>query len=135
MTETTYEEIERIPLKGFSSDEVRRLLRVSGVPYAETVSKPVLIVAVQRDAGGVLLWEDENRWRQAWEERAPHAGLVPFLLPLGDVIDLATIDAERALAGDAKALAALAALYGTSEVVVAVAGVGGAAACAPSGRT
>ena len=114
----------------FDPARVRALLRGSGVPYAETVSKPVLIVAVQRDAGGVLLWEDGNRWRQAWEERAPHAGLVPFLLPLGDVIDLATIDAERALAGDAKTLAALAALYGTSEAVVAVAGIGGAAGAA-----
>lgn len=114
----------------FDPARVRALLRGGGVPYAETVSKPVLIVAVQRDAGGVLLWEDENRWRQAWEERALHAGLVPFLLPLGDVIDLGMIDGERALAGDAKALAALAALYGTSEVVVAVAGIGGAAAVA-----
>ncbi len=114
----------------FDPTEVRRLLRVSGVPYAETVSKPVLVVAVQRDPGGILLWEDGNGWRRAWEERPPHGGLVPILLPLGDVIDLGTVDAAQALASDADALTALAALYGTSEVAVAVAGLSGSAAVA-----
>ena len=114
----------------FDPAEVRRLLRESGIAYAETVSKPVLVVAVQRDPGGILLWEDGNRWRQAWEERPPHGGLVPILLPLGDVIDLGTVDAAQALASDADALTALAALYGTSEVAVAVAGLSGSAAAA-----
>ena len=114
----------------FDPSEVRRLLRGGGISYAETVSKPVLVVAVQRDPGGVLLWEDDNRWRQAWEERPPHGGLVPILLPLGDVIDLGTVNAARALTSDGEALTALAGLYGTSEVVVAVAGLSGTAAVA-----
>ena len=114
----------------FDPAAVRRLLRESGIAYAETVSKPVLVVAVQRDPGGILLWEDGNRWRRAWEERAAHGGLVPILQPLGDVIDLGTVDATQALASDADALTALAALYGTSEVVVAVAGLSGSAAVA-----
>ena len=114
----------------FDPTEVRRLLRVSGVAYAETASKPVLVVAVQRDPGGTKLWEDGNRWRRAWEERPPHGGLVPILLPLGDIIDLGTVDAARALAADEEALAALGALYGTSEVAVAVAGFSGSAAVA-----
>ena len=109
----------------FDPPAVRRLLRDGGIAYAETLSKPVLIVAVLRNPGGVLLWDDDNLWRQAWEENPPHGGLVPLLLPLGDVIDLGTVDAEQALASDAEALAALAGLYGTSEVMVAVAGVSG----------
>ena len=114
----------------FDPAEVRRLLRESGIAYAETVSKPVLVVAVQRDPAGILLWEDGNRWRRTWEERPSHGGLVPILLPLGDVIDLGTVDAARALASDADALAALAALYGTTEVAVAVAGHSGSSAVA-----
>ena len=114
----------------FDPTEVRRLLRVSGIAYAETVSKPVLVVAVQRDPGGILLWEEGNRWRRAWEERPPHGGLVPILLPLGDIIDLGTVDATRAMASDAEALTALGQLYGTSEVVIAVAGLSGSAAVA-----
>ena len=114
----------------FDAPALRRLLRGSGIAYAETESKPVLIVAVQRDPGGVLLWEDENRWRRALEERPAHGGLVPLLLPLGDVVDLGTVNAARALASDADALAALAERYGTSEAVVAVAGFAGSAAVA-----
>jgi len=117
----------------FDPAEVRRLLREGGIAYAETVSKPVLVVAVQRDPGGILLWEDGNLWRRVWEERTPHGGLVPILLPLGDVIDLGTVDAERAAAADAEALTALAALYGTTEVAVAVAGLSGSAAVAKPG--
>ena len=41
---------------------------------------------------------------------------MPILLPLGDVIDLGTVDAERALASDADTLTALAGLYGTTEL-------------------
>ena len=114
----------------FDPTEVRRLLRESGIAYAETVSKPVLVVAVQRDSGGTKLWEVGNLWRRAWEERPSHGGLVPVLLPLGDIIDLGTVDAARALASDMEALAALSELYGTSEVVVAVAGLSGSAAVA-----
>ena len=114
----------------FDPPAVRDLLRESGIAYAETVSKPVLVVAVQRGPGGVLLWDEGNRWRRVWEERPPHGGLVPLLLPLGDVIDLGTIDAARALAAEAEALAALAGLYGTAEAVVAVAGLSGTAAVA-----
>ena len=114
----------------FDPAEVRRLLRESGVAYAETLSKPVLVVAVQRDPGGILLWEDGNRWRRAWEERPPHGGLVPILLPLGDIIDLGAVAAKRALASDAEALGALGRLYGTSEVAVAVAGLSGSSAVA-----
>ena len=114
----------------FDPTEVRRLLRVSGVAYAETASKPVLVVAVQRDPGGTLLWEASNRWRRAWEDRPPHGGLVPILLPLGDIIDLGTVDASRALAADEEALTALGQLYGTSEVAVAVAVLSGSAAVA-----
>ena len=114
----------------FDPAEVRRLLRESGVAYAETVSKPVLVVAVQRDPGGILLWEDGNRWRRAWEERPPNGGLVPILLPLGDIIDLGAVDAKRALASDAEALGALGRLYGTSAVAVAVAGLSGSSAVA-----
>ena len=77
-----------------------------------------------------MLWEDGNRWRRAWEDRPPHGGLVPILLPLGDIIDLGTVDAARALATDGEALTALGQLYGTSEVAVAVAGRSGAAAVA-----
>ena len=114
----------------FDPAEVRRLLRESGIAYAETVSKPVLVVAVQRDSGGTLLWEGGNRWRRAWEERPSNSGLVPVLLPLGDIVDLGTVDAARALASDAEALAVIGELYGTSEVAVAVAGLTGSAAVA-----
>ena len=107
----------------FDPRAVRRLLRDHDIAYAETVSKPVLVVAVHLDRRGAQLWGEANRWRRAWEERAPRGGLVPLLLPLGDVIDLGTVDAAQALASDKKALTALAGRYGTSELVVVAGGI------------
>lgn len=106
----------------FDPRAVRRLLRDNRIAYAETVSKPVLVVAVLRGPRGARLWGAANPWRRAWEERPPRRGLVPLALPLGDVVDLGLVDAARALAPDRDALAALARRHGTTEVAVAVAG-------------
>ena len=107
----------------FDPAAVRRLLRDNGVAHAETMSKPVVVVAVHRDDVEAALWDEANPWRQAWDERRPRGGLVPLVLPLGDIVDLSTLGADEALSSDPDALSALAARYGTSEVVVAVGGI------------
>jgi hypothetical protein len=103
----------------FKADKIRRLLVDSGVPYAATLSKPVLIVPVYQSAGAPILWDDPNPWRDAWAARSPWAGLVPMLVPLGDLADIATIDAQQAVEGDAARLAALARRYGAGDALVA----------------
>jgi hypothetical protein len=44
--------------------------------------------------------------------------LVPLIVPLGDLGDLAAIDAARALNGDAEALGAIARRYGAEDVLI-----------------
>ena len=106
----------------FDPRAVRRLLRDNRIAYAETVGKPVLLVAVLRRPLGARLWGEGNPWRRVWEERPPPRGLVPIVLPLGDVVDLGLVDAARALAPDREALAALARRHGAAEVAVALVG-------------
>ena len=105
----------------FRADEVRRLLADAGVPFVETVSKPVVVLAVLRQGENALLWDDPNPWRSAWADRQGDAGLVPFVVPLGDAADIAAIGAEQALAADPAALASLAAHYDGDDVLIAVA--------------
>jgi len=103
----------------FKPDAVRELLRQSGLAHAETQSKPVAVVPVYGAAGEAKLWEDDNPWRQAWTQRPSDDGLVPLVVPLGDLGDIAALDVGQALAGDRQAIAALARRYGAEDALVA----------------
>lgn len=109
----------------FSPEDIRSLLRGAGVPFAETRGKPVLVLPVYSDGGEPTLWLDTNPWRAVWAQRPGDDGLVPLTVPLGDLDDLALVDAPRALAGDAEALAAIAGRYGAEDVMVALATLSG----------
>ncbi len=102
----------------FKAEAVRKLLSDHGIPFAETPSKPVLVLPVYQAAGALLLWDDPNPWREAWLKRPPIDGLVPLMLPLGDLPDVAAIGAEQAAAGDAPRLAAIANRYSTTDTLV-----------------
>jgi hypothetical protein len=110
----------------FRADAVRRLLRQASVPYAETRSKPVVVLAVLQGDGGVTLWEDPNPWRDAWGKRLPRTGLVPLIVPYGDLEDVQAIDAEAATRGDTDRLQAIAQRYNGADVLLSVAKIAGA---------
>ena len=102
----------------FKHEEVRALLNDFGFSFAETVSKPVLVLPVFQHLGALLLWDEPNPWRDAWAARPKRDGLVPTLLPLGDLADIAAIGAEQAMDGDLQRLAAIAGRYGASDTLV-----------------
>jgi len=105
----------------FSPVRVRDLLRREAIAFAETRSKPVIVLPVLRSAGALSLWDDPNAWRAAWSAPEDHNGLVPLILPLGDLADIATISARQAVEGDDARLGAIAARYGAGDALVVVA--------------
>lgn len=109
----------------FKPDAVRELFRYHRLRFTETRSKPILVLPVMQTEAGALLWEEANRWAVAWAERDFSGELVPLLVPLGDLGDVAVIDAQRALSGDQVALADIALRYGADEVLVAQAALTG----------
>jgi hypothetical protein len=104
----------------FRPDDIRALLRSAGVPFAETMSKPIVVLPLLKSGTDTQLWDETNPWRQAWAT-LDRDGLVPFVVPVGDLEDVVAIDAERAQAGDRKALAAIADRYKAGTVIVATA--------------
>ena len=108
----------------FKRAAVRRLLRQADVPFAETASKPVLIVPVFRRAGALLLWDRANGWRQAWAALPPSDGLVPMILPRGNLADINDIGPEQALRGEEARFQAIARRYGAADILLAVARLG-----------
>lgn len=103
----------------FKADEVRRFLIDQAIPFAETPSKPVLVLPVYQAAGTLLLWDEPNPWRDAWSGREKLFSLVPTILPKGDLADIATIGPEQAVDGDDARLSAIAGRYDADDTVVA----------------
>jgi hypothetical protein len=81
----------------------------------------MLVLPVLNAGGAAQLWEEPNPWRDAWLRRARASGLVPLVLPIGDLVDISKVSAEQAMAGDAGALADLAARYQAADVLVVIA--------------
>lgn len=103
----------------FDPAAIRRLLEGAGIPYAETSSRPMLVLPVQRaDGAPAILWDEGNSWLGAWAGRERTGGLVPFIIPLGDLSDVSAITAEEAIAGDTQALNRIATRYGAGGVIV-----------------
>jgi hypothetical protein len=77
------------------------------------------------------LWDDPNPWREAWHSAVPVDGLVPIVVPPGDLADIGEISAEQAVRGRSDRLRAIAGRYGASDVALALAtpavGTGGSA--------
>jgi len=106
----------------FRADAVRALLDDNSLPFAETRSKPVLVLAVYQAAGALLLWDDPNPWRAAWQKWGDDnvaQGLVPMVFPVGDLNDVRSIGAEQAIEGDTARLSEIARRYNAGDVVVA----------------
>lgn len=112
----------------FSPAAVKRLLQNANIAYAEPRSKAVVIVPVFKAAGTgrPVLWDEPNPWRAAWASLG--GGLVPLVVPSGDLGDTQAISVEQALAGNLDAMEALGVRWRSPDVLVIAAGV------APGGK-
>ena len=103
----------------FRAQAVRDVLQRSGLPYAETQSRPVVVVPIWGEGASATLWEGENPWAQAWRQGPFSGELVPFVVPLGDVSDVIAIDIAQAQAGASEALTTIANNYQAESALVA----------------
>lgn len=102
----------------FRAHVIEQLLRSRNIPFAVTRSKPLVVLAVLETAGGPVLWDDPNPWRRAWSNATLPQGLVPLLVPLGDIEDVTAIDAATADNGDDAHLKAISDNYNGADVLV-----------------
>ncbi len=103
----------------FRATAVQQYLEQGGATYAVGATRPALVLPVLTRDGQSLLWDEGNDWLAAWSRSSVDGTLVSFVVPLGDLTDLAAIDAARALDGDTAALQAITARYGAGDVIVA----------------
>ena len=105
----------------FKPNAVRVLLWTAGIPFAESVSAPIVVLPVFQNDGVIKLWDDPNPWRDAWRRFELQEGLVDLVVPIGELVDLAAINSVQALDGDRPALRNFARVHGADEALVTVA--------------
>jgi hypothetical protein len=103
----------------FDRAAVESALEDRGVAFADVAADPVVLVPLWETGSGLRLWDSDNAWKTAWDRALDTDALVPFVVPLGDLQDLSLLNPDQAARGDVGALTALAARYGTEDVVVA----------------
>jgi hypothetical protein len=107
----------------YDQEAVRELMQREGIPFAEVTSEPLLVLPVYEGPEGARLWADANPWWEAWVEALDQERLLRLILPLGDLEDMSRVDLAQVRAGDLEALSALAARYGSEDVLIVTAGV------------
>lgn len=111
----------------FKPADVAKAMQTAGIAInnaaagAASSGKSIVVLPVYQDGTVAMLWDDPNPWRDAWAQRTPGTTGVPLLVPLGDVSDLAAIDADKARTGDATGIAAMAKKENVTDVLVMVA--------------
>jgi hypothetical protein len=105
----------------FDAEAVRTLLASAAVSFVEGSRTPLVVLPVLDSGTARLLFEEGNGWAVAWGAVAAEPGLVPVVVPFGDLEDVATIDGTRAAALDGPAIDALAARYQATGAAVTVA--------------
>jgi hypothetical protein len=118
----------------FQQRKVKALLASAGISIAppgtstaatatapDTLGKPIIVLPVLQIGPRVMLWDDPNPWREAWQQRSAASAASRLMVPLGDLGDVAAIDADKARDGDADALAAIAKRYDTDDALLVLA--------------
>lgn len=118
----------------FKTEAVRKMLRDKGVAFAETMSKPLAVVPLFQGRGPVVLWDEPNPWRDAWRSLPGQDGLVPLVVPLGDLTDVSAASVDEAAKGKADRLLGLATRYDAGGVIVPRAVLKGATVDVTVGR-
>ncbi len=92
-----------------------------GVAHTDDSSKPVLVIPFYQRGSRNLLWSDNNPWLSAWRRNSSRRGLVPVVVPIGDLEDITEISEEKALASDWSKADQMRRRYGAGEIIVLLA--------------
>jgi hypothetical protein len=102
----------------FLPEKTRKLFESYGVKVPTVQADPILVLPVWRGPAANQLWED-NLWRKAWLDLKGEQGLVPVIIPLGDLEDTETLTVEDALHNDPVKLEAIRRRYDAPSILVA----------------
>lgn len=105
----------------FKSDEIKQLLTAQNIHFTDVSSKPVLVLPFFQWGPDTLLWHAQNPFLAAWKRINSYQGLVPIVIPIGDIDDVSDLGTGEALSYNHEKLAAMANRYQAGETIILVA--------------
>jgi hypothetical protein len=102
----------------FLPSKMKKFFEGYGIRVPDRQAEPIVVLPVWRGTDGNKLWED-NLWRKAWLDLKGEQGIVPIIIPLGDLEDTETLTVEDALNADPIKLEAIRKRYGAPSLLVA----------------
>lgn len=102
----------------FNKQRIEEFLRNKSVQFVAPVHKSIVVLPLLTDGAKTYLFEKENMWMDLWRGHSFNQALMTFVVPNGDLNDMQLLDAEDALIGASEKMAAVAARYQASAVVV-----------------
>lgn len=103
----------------FNKQRIEEFLRNKTVQFVAPVHKSIVVLPLFTDGAKTYLFEKDNMWLDQWRGHSFNQALMTFIVPNGDLSDMRVLDAEDALIGASEKMAAVAARYQVSAVVVA----------------
>ncbi len=96
-------------------------MREKSISYAVGSNANILVIPTFREFSSdkPVLWEDNNPWRKAWEEKPHQQGLITFLSLPNNPENISAINADQALSFDGIALDKVGRLNGSADIYVA----------------
>ena len=104
----------------FLPSKVRQAFQNAGVAFTEKQAPKIVILPVWNGPDDPVAWQ-ENMWRQAWIDLKAENGLVPIIIPLGDLTDSQAITAQEAIDGNEPKLGSIKIRYQAEAILVAIA--------------
>nr|MDP9128596.1 DUF2066 domain-containing protein [Pseudomonadota bacterium] len=103
----------------FRPGAVRSYLTSHNAFYTDAPSRPIVVLPIISTEGHTVLWEENTKWRAAWESGAHEGGLVPVVVPQGSLEDIALLSTEEAASGHKEAIRAMMDRYQAGGALVA----------------
>ncbi len=107
----------------FNATAVRTKLRNAGIRFAETTSKPLIVLPIYSVQATLQLWDTGNLWLNAWRGLPQSDGLINLIIPKGETADIAEISPEQAIGGNDDQIHSIAQRYGADGALLTVATV------------
>lgn len=105
----------------FKENAVRQYFASQNFSYTDVGSKPVLVLPFYQQGSRVSLWGQDNPWLETWGEIEGNQGLVPVVVPIGDLNDVTSVNENEALAYRKDSLEKMISRYGAGEAIILIA--------------
>ena len=105
----------------FDQRSIQTLLNNNNLAYTDVSSKPILVLPFYHNGSQTVIWDQDNPWMNAWNKQDSFQGLVPVVVPVGDLMDPADIQNNQALSYNPESLRSMVSRHGSGEALVVLA--------------